>query len=172
MPSHPYRTVPRAESCRSGTAVGPGLRLSTSPFLLPNAVLTCLFSTAQVLRHHFYRRLFRQPQAPPSPHFLDPFFRRSSVRSSSRLACPSWLSSTSRSTGGELVPPLQPLQLTADSDSPFLRSSMIQAGFDTFPEAWDPLKPRFSPYGSFASMSFCHAWSCTPALLLRRLGLE
>ncbi|ORY61062.1 alpha-L-rhamnosidase [Leucosporidium creatinivorum] len=50
--------------------------------------------------------------------------------------------------------------------------SMIQSGFDTFPEAWDPLKPRFSPYGSFASMSFCHAWSCTPALLLRRLGLE
>ena len=48
--------------------------------------------------------------------------------------------------------------------------SMIEAGAETFWEAWDPKRPMFSPYGDFHSNSFCHAWSCTPSLLLRRLG--
>ncbi|GAA5999661.1 uncharacterized protein JCM10292_003679 [Rhodotorula paludigena] len=49
--------------------------------------------------------------------------------------------------------------------------SMIRSGGTTFFECWIPSNPRFSPYGSFASQSFCHAWSCTPSLLLRQLGL-
>ncbi|KAL7421955.1 hypothetical protein Q5752_003727 [Cryptotrichosporon argae] len=48
--------------------------------------------------------------------------------------------------------------------------SMLDAGAATFWEAWDPDRPRFSPYGDLHSNSFCHAWSCTPSLLLRRLG--
>ncbi|GAA5987223.1 hypothetical protein JCM10908_001865 [Rhodotorula pacifica] len=50
--------------------------------------------------------------------------------------------------------------------------SMIDAGADTFFECWIPSQPRFSPYGAFSSQSFCHAWSCTPALLLRQLGMQ
>jgi hypothetical protein len=48
--------------------------------------------------------------------------------------------------------------------------SMVQAGAETFFEAWDPRQPRLSPYGDLHANSFCHAWSCTPALLLRQLG--
>ena len=44
---------------------------------------------------------------------------------------------------------------------------MIDAGADTFFECWIPSQPRFSPYGAFS-----HAWSCTPALLLRQLGMQ
>jgi len=50
--------------------------------------------------------------------------------------------------------------------------SMCDAGAETFWETWDPKKPKHSPYGDFHSNSFCHAWSCTPSLLLRRLGYE
>lgn len=44
---------------------------------------------------------------------------------------------------------------------------MINLGADTFWEAFDPEDPLASPYGNMQVNSFCHAWSCTPALLLR-----
>ena len=44
---------------------------------------------------------------------------------------------------------------------------MINLGADTFWEAFDPEDPHASPYGSSQVNSFCHAWSCTPAWLLR-----
>lgn len=45
--------------------------------------------------------------------------------------------------------------------------AMIDLGADTFWEAFDPDDPLASPYGSMQVNSFCHAWSCTPAWLLR-----
>lgn len=45
---------------------------------------------------------------------------------------------------------------------------MVEAGADTFWEAYAPEKPRAQPYGDFHINSFCHAWSCTPSYLLRR----
>lgn len=45
--------------------------------------------------------------------------------------------------------------------------AMIDAGADTFWEAFDPDDPLASPYGNMQVNSFCHAWSCTPAWLLR-----
>ncbi|KAF6832668.1 alpha-l-rhamnosidase [Colletotrichum plurivorum] len=45
---------------------------------------------------------------------------------------------------------------------------MVRAGADTFWECYDPKDPRASPYGDVRNNSFCHAWSCTPAYLLRR----
>jgi len=47
--------------------------------------------------------------------------------------------------------------------------SMVEAGADTFYEAWDPEDPDASPYGGRVINSYCHAWSCTPALLLQRI---
>jgi alpha-L-rhamnosidase len=49
---------------------------------------------------------------------------------------------------------------------------MIAAGADTFWEIFDPEKPLSSPYGDIHINSYCHAWSCTPAYLLRsgRIG--
>lgn len=44
---------------------------------------------------------------------------------------------------------------------------MIDLGADTFWEAFDPADPLASPYGNMQVNSFCHAWSCTPAWLLR-----
>jgi alpha-L-rhamnosidase len=44
---------------------------------------------------------------------------------------------------------------------------MVQAGADTFWEVYDPNQPRLSPYGNVLVNSYCHAWSCTPAFLLR-----
>ena len=44
---------------------------------------------------------------------------------------------------------------------------MIDLGADTFWEAFDPEDPLASPYGNMQVNSFCHAWSCTPAWLLR-----
>jgi hypothetical protein len=44
---------------------------------------------------------------------------------------------------------------------------MINLGADTFWEAFDPEHPNASPYGNAQVNSFCHAWSCTPAWLLR-----
>lgn len=44
---------------------------------------------------------------------------------------------------------------------------MIELGADTFWEAYDPEAAGISPYGSAQVNSFCHAWSCTPAWLLR-----
>lgn len=45
--------------------------------------------------------------------------------------------------------------------------SMIERGADTFWEIWDPAHPDASPYGGKTVNSYCHAWSCTPAYLLR-----
>ncbi|GAJ26364.1 alfa-L-rhamnosidase [Liquorilactobacillus sucicola DSM 21376 = JCM 15457] len=45
---------------------------------------------------------------------------------------------------------------------------MLEYGADTFWEAFQPEKPNFSPYNSMAINSYCHAWSCTPAYLLRK----
>lgn len=44
---------------------------------------------------------------------------------------------------------------------------MIKLGADTFWEAFDPKDTNASPYGNAQVNSFCHAWSCTPAWLLR-----
>ncbi len=49
---------------------------------------------------------------------------------------------------------------------------MIKAGADTFWEAYAPDNPRVAPYGDFHINSFCHAWSCTPAYLLRQYGAQ
>lgn len=48
---------------------------------------------------------------------------------------------------------------------------MVKAGADTFWEVWDPANPAMSPYGNVQVNSYCHAWSCTPAYLLRTPGL-
>jgi hypothetical protein len=45
--------------------------------------------------------------------------------------------------------------------------AMVDAGADTFWEAYDPDDSRFSPYGDVHINSFCHAWSCTPAYFFR-----
>ncbi|KAK7222569.1 hypothetical protein V2G26_010572 [Clonostachys chloroleuca] len=44
---------------------------------------------------------------------------------------------------------------------------MVDAGADTFWEAFNPDDCRDSPYGDVRNNSFCHAWSCTPTYLLR-----
>ncbi|RMJ16457.1 hypothetical protein CDV36_003877 [Fusarium kuroshium] len=44
---------------------------------------------------------------------------------------------------------------------------MVKAGADTFWECYDPSDARASPYGDVRMNSFCHAWSCTPTLMLR-----
>lgn len=44
---------------------------------------------------------------------------------------------------------------------------MIHNGADTFWELYNPEDPAESPYGSSIVNSYCHAWSCTPAYLLR-----
>jgi hypothetical protein len=48
---------------------------------------------------------------------------------------------------------------------------MVKAGADTFWEVYDPANADLSPYGSVLVNSYCHAWSCTPAYLLRSLNL-
>lgn len=49
---------------------------------------------------------------------------------------------------------------------------MLSNGADTFWELYNPENPEESPYGSSAVNSYCHAWSCTPAYLLRKLEKE
>jgi alpha-L-rhamnosidase len=44
---------------------------------------------------------------------------------------------------------------------------MVEAGADTFWEAYDPNDSNFSPYGDVHINSFCHAWSCTPTYFFR-----
>ncbi|MGX7265587.1 family 78 glycoside hydrolase catalytic domain [Enterococcus crotali] len=44
---------------------------------------------------------------------------------------------------------------------------MIEMGADTFWEAFKLEDPDFSPYGSPIINSYCHAWSCTPAYLIK-----
>ena len=46
--------------------------------------------------------------------------------------------------------------------------SMVQQGFDTFPELYNPDDPTESPYGGTIVNSYCHAWSCTPSYFLRK----
>ena len=48
---------------------------------------------------------------------------------------------------------------------------MVDAGADTFWEAYDPSDSLFSPYGDVHINSFCHAWSCTPTYFFRTLNL-
>lgn len=48
---------------------------------------------------------------------------------------------------------------------------MIKDGADTFWELYDPTDSSFSLYGSHLINSYCHAWSCTPAYLIRKYGL-
>ncbi|MGN0294278.1 MAG: cellobiose phosphorylase [Lachnospiraceae bacterium] len=45
---------------------------------------------------------------------------------------------------------------------------MLNYGADTFWELYNPENPAESPYGSSIVNSYCHAWSCTPAYLLRK----
>ncbi|KAF2195131.1 glycoside hydrolase family 78 protein [Zopfia rhizophila CBS 207.26] len=44
---------------------------------------------------------------------------------------------------------------------------MVERGADTFWECFDPNDSRKSPYGDCRNNSYCHAWSCSPAWLLR-----
>lgn len=46
--------------------------------------------------------------------------------------------------------------------------AMAELGADTFWEVFDPLDAKLSPYGNPIINSYCHAWSCTPAWLLRQ----
>jgi alpha-L-rhamnosidase len=46
---------------------------------------------------------------------------------------------------------------------------MAAAGADTFWERYDPEDSRCSPYGDCHNNSYCHAWSCTPSYLLRKV---
>jgi len=46
---------------------------------------------------------------------------------------------------------------------------IIEAGFDTCPEYFDPRNPEFSAYNDHYINSCCHAWSCTPAYWLKKL---
>lgn len=45
---------------------------------------------------------------------------------------------------------------------------MVRKGADTFWEVYDPADDNLSPYNFHPVNSYCHAWSCTPAYLLRR----
>lgn len=45
---------------------------------------------------------------------------------------------------------------------------MIRLGADTYWEAFEPEKPDYSPYGSPIVSSYCHAWGCTPAFLIKK----
>ncbi|MDO4329677.1 MAG: sugar hydrolase [Lachnospiraceae bacterium] len=45
---------------------------------------------------------------------------------------------------------------------------MIKDGADTFWEVYNPCNKQESPYGCAMVNSYCHAWSCTPAYLLRK----
>lgn len=49
---------------------------------------------------------------------------------------------------------------------------MLNHGADTFWELYNPENPAESPYGSSIVNSYCHAWSCTPAYLLRKYFTE
>ncbi|WP_295728922.1 alpha-rhamnosidase [uncultured Limosilactobacillus sp.] len=45
---------------------------------------------------------------------------------------------------------------------------MIQLGADTYWEAFEPESPNYSPYGSPIVSSYCLAWGCTPAYLIKK----
>ena len=46
---------------------------------------------------------------------------------------------------------------------------MVKKGADTFWEVYVPGDDHLSPYNSHLMNSYCHAWSCTPTYLLRKL---
>lgn len=61
-----------------------------------------------------------------------------------------------------------------DEATQLLRSywgGMIRKGADTFWEVYVPEDDHASPYKSHLMNSYCHAWSCTPAYLLRRTSM-
>lgn len=45
---------------------------------------------------------------------------------------------------------------------------MIKDGTDTFWELYDPKNKDLKPYGSQMVNSYCHAWSCAPAYMIRK----
>ncbi|ETA73264.1 family 78 glycoside hydrolase catalytic domain [Ligilactobacillus equi] len=45
---------------------------------------------------------------------------------------------------------------------------MITLGADTYWEAFEPENVNYSPYGSPIVSSYCHAWGCTPAYLIKK----
>jgi alpha-L-rhamnosidase len=47
---------------------------------------------------------------------------------------------------------------------------MIERGATTFWEIHDPERPFLSPYGNHLVNSYCHTWSCSPALFIRDLA--
>jgi hypothetical protein len=49
---------------------------------------------------------------------------------------------------------------------------MLRAGGDTFPEIFRADDAEFSPYRDRMINSMCHAWSCTPAYLIRKYGKD
>ena len=44
---------------------------------------------------------------------------------------------------------------------------IVEKGFDTFPEAYDPEDDIYSPYHFVPLNSNCHAWSCTPVYFIQ-----
>lgn len=48
---------------------------------------------------------------------------------------------------------------------------MMLLGADTFWESFNPDDTEESPYGGTMANSYCHAWSCTPSMLLRTYPL-
>ena len=49
---------------------------------------------------------------------------------------------------------------------------MIKAGADTFWECWDGKNEEVSPYGGSMLNSYCHAWSCTPAYIIKKYLIQ
>lgn len=49
---------------------------------------------------------------------------------------------------------------------------MIKAGADTFWECWDGKNEDVSPYGGSMLNSYCHAWSCTPAYIIKKYLIQ
>lgn len=49
---------------------------------------------------------------------------------------------------------------------------MIRLGADTYWEAFEPEDPDYSPYGNPIVSSYCHAWGCTPAYLIKKYLLD
>ena len=49
---------------------------------------------------------------------------------------------------------------------------MIKLGADTYWEAFEPENTNYSPYGSPIVSSYCHAWGCTPAFLIKKYLLN
>jgi len=47
---------------------------------------------------------------------------------------------------------------------------MLARGASTFWEIHDPARPFLSPYGNHLVNSYCHTWSCSPAMFIRDLA--